>query len=36
MTVADLTKVVFYLVGEFDTAQRKHVMRDFLEIIVLV
>ena len=29
MTVADLTKVVFYLVGEFDTAQRKHVMGDF-------
>lgn len=29
MTVADLTKIVFYLVGEFDTAHRKQVMRDF-------
>ncbi len=29
MTVDDLTKVVFYLVGDFDSTERKKVMTDF-------
>ncbi|QPQ33932.1 MULTISPECIES: RidA family protein [unclassified Lysinibacillus] len=29
MTVDDLTKVVFYLVGDFDLTERKKVMTDF-------
>jgi len=29
MTVNDLTKVVFYLVGDFDTTERKKVTNDF-------
>ncbi|MFJ7664942.1 RidA family protein [Lysinibacillus sp. NPDC097162] len=29
MTVDDLTKVVFYLVGDFDSTERKKVMNDF-------
>ncbi|MFJ5767528.1 RidA family protein [Lysinibacillus sp. NPDC093210] len=29
MTVDDLTKVVFYLVGDFDSTERKEVMNDF-------
>lgn len=29
MTVNDLTKVVFYLVGDFDLTERKKVMTDF-------
>jgi len=29
MTVEDLTKVVFYLVGDFDSTERKKVMNDF-------
>jgi len=29
MTVEDLTKVVFYLVGDFDSTERKNVIQDF-------
>lgn len=29
MTVDDITKVVFYFVGDFDTIERKKVMNDF-------
>ncbi|WP_409367282.1 RidA family protein [Lysinibacillus sp. 38-6] len=29
MTIEDLTKVVFYLVGDFDATERKKVMNDF-------
>ncbi len=31
MEITDLTKLVFYLVGEFDTDKRRQVVHDFLD-----